>query len=47
MSAILWDNGIWEIPASKSYNELYGYYNRKNQTWYFPTLIDAALKAMN
>lgn len=45
MSAILWDNGIWEIPASKSYNELYGFYNRTNQTWYFPTLIEAAVKA--
>lgn len=45
MAAILWDNGIWKVPASKSYSELYGFYNRKNQTWYFPTLIEAAVKA--
>ena len=47
MSAILWDNGIWEVPKSKSYNELYGFYNRENQTWYFPSLIEAATSAMN
>ena len=46
MAAILWDNGIWEVPSSKSYNELYGFYNREKQTWYFPSLIKAATTAM-
>ena len=43
MCPILWDNGAWEIPANGSYEELYGYYNRMEQTWYFPTLIKAII----
>lgn len=39
----LWDNGVHEVH-NNDYSEHYGYYNRTNQTWYFPeitkTLID-------
>ena len=47
MAAYLWDNGNWEVPASGSFNELFGYYNRSEQTWYFPDLITAAINARN
>lgn len=35
MSTILWDNGNYLVPSSGSFNELYGFYNRTAQTWYF------------
>lgn len=38
---IVWDNGNYEVPASGSFSELYGYYNRSEQTWYFPTILNA------
>lgn len=49
MAALLWDNGKWEVPASGSFNELFGYYNRSAQTWYFtnPDLVKAAIDARN
>lgn len=47
MAALLWDNGKNEIPTSGSYDELFGFYNRTNQTWYFPDMITAAINARN
>lgn len=47
MSTILWDNGNYEVPASGSYSELYGYYNRNTQEWYFPELLAAMVEAYN
>ena len=40
MPCILWDNGVWQVE-NDDYNEHYGYYNRTNQTWYFPEIIEA------
>ena len=40
MPCFLWDNAIWKVENNK-YDEHYGYYNRHNQTWYFPEIIDA------
>lgn len=45
MSTILWDNGNYEVPASGSYSELYGFYNREEQTWYFPEILNAIVSA--
>jgi hypothetical protein len=28
-----------------SFNELYGFYNRTAQTWYFPTILDEIIEA--
>ncbi|MBQ7619016.1 MAG: cellulase family glycosylhydrolase, partial [Treponema sp.] len=49
MAAFLWDNGNWKVPASGSFNELFGYYNRSAQDWYFknPDLVEAAINARN
>lgn len=47
MAAFLWDNGQWKVPANGSFEELFGYYNRREQSWYFPDLIDAAIQARN
>ena len=43
--AVLWDNGNWEVKGT-DYEEHYGYYNRRSQTWYFPTFIEAMMKAV-
>lgn len=43
MTACVWDNGASDPSTSKS--EKYGYYNRLAQEWYFPLLMDVALKA--
>lgn len=43
--AVLWDNGVWEVTNNK-YNEHYGFYNRDSQTWYFPSIIEAMMKAV-
>ena len=40
MCPIVWDNGNYQIIGG-SYAELYGYYKRTDQTWYFPDLINA------
>ena len=40
MTCILWDNGVWEVKGN-DYSEHYGYYNRYNQTWYFPEILEA------
>ncbi|MBR5095979.1 MAG: glycoside hydrolase family 5 protein [Treponema sp.] len=47
MAACLWDNGQWKVPSSGSFNELFGYYNRSAQTWYFDDLITKAIQARN
>lgn len=43
MAACVWDNG--SNSPSKTESERYGYYNRTKQEWYFPLLMDIALKA--
>ena len=40
MPCFLWDNAVWKIEDNK-YDEHYGFYNRYNQTWYFPEIIEA------
>ncbi|NLK60881.1 MAG: glycoside hydrolase family 5 protein, partial [Treponema sp.] len=45
MTTILWDNGNHEVPSGGSFNELYGFYDRTAQTWYFPEILDAILAA--
>ncbi|MCR5080430.1 MAG: glycoside hydrolase family 5 protein [Treponema sp.] len=47
MAALLWDNGNYQIPSNVSYKELFGFYNRNAQTWYFPDMIEAAISARN
>jgi len=43
--AFWWDNGNWQVSGS-DYNEKYGYYNRNQQIWYFPSLMKASLMAV-
>ena len=40
MPCFLWDNAVWQVEDNK-YDEHYGFYNRYNQTWYFPEILDA------
>lgn len=40
--AVMWDNGNSVVG-----DDSYGYYNRKNKNWYFPTIIKAALEAVD
>ncbi|MCR5612393.1 glycoside hydrolase family 5 protein [Treponema sp.] len=51
VAAILWDNGNWQVPTTGanagSYNELFGFYDRTAQTWYFPDMITAAINERN
>lgn len=47
MAACLWDNGHYKIPATGSFSELYGYYNRNNQSWFFPGLVKTGIDARN
>ena len=46
---ILWDNGVWQLRQNKDgtpdYSEGYGYYNRQNQTWYFPQITEAIINS--
>ncbi|MBP8084463.1 MAG: glycoside hydrolase family 5 protein [Spirochaetes bacterium] len=42
MCPIVWDNGNYQIKGS-SYAELYGYYNRTDQSWYFPDLLNTII----
>ena len=48
---ILWDNGVWQTRTTQSgspdYSEGYGYYNRQEQTWYFPEILRAVIEASN
>ncbi len=45
MSTILWDNGNHVVPSSGKFSELYGFYNRTAQTWYFPEILEAIIGA--
>lgn len=49
MPCCVWDNGVWEIKGSAAnrFEEHYGYYNRKKQTWYFPTLVEKIMESCN
>jgi len=48
MAACLWDNGVWKIPeGTTDYSEKFGYYNRKEQTWYFPEVLEAIHTGLN
>lgn len=47
MSTVLWDNGNYIIPPNGSFNELYGFYNRSEQSWYFPEILNAIIGAFN
>ncbi|MCR4736422.1 MAG: glycoside hydrolase family 5 protein [Treponema sp.] len=48
LAAVLWDNGQWKIKeGSKDYGEKFGFYNRKEQTWYFPEILDVIVKESN
>ena len=46
---ILWDNGVWQTRTTDDgkpdYSEGYGYYNRTEQTWYFPEITETMIKA--
>ena len=44
MPSIIWDNGAYTVNTASG--EQHGYYNRSAQTWYFPTMIDAAMSAV-
>ena len=46
ISCILWDNGVWKVEGN-DYSEHYGFYNRYNQTWYFPEIIRAINEEVN
>lgn len=46
MCTVLWDNGNYQVPSSGAFNELYGFYNRTAQTWYFQTILDAIINAV-
>ena len=46
MTSVLWDNGVWEVK-NNDYNEHYGFYNRREQTWYFPEILAAMTSAAN
>ena len=43
MTCILWDNGVWNVKGD-DYSEHYGYYNRYDQTWFFPDILDAIIE---
>ena len=46
MPCILWDNGIWEVEG-QAYDEHYGFYNRSEQSWYFPDILNAIIGGIN
>lgn len=41
MCSVLWDNGDWN--PRNTYEEKFGFYNRTEQKWYFPEIIDAIM----
>ena len=45
----LWDNGVWQTRTDDNgkadYSEGYGYYNRTEQTWYFPEITKVMIEA--
>lgn len=40
MTSCLWDNGVWAVKGN-DYSEHYGYYNRREQKWFFPEILEA------
>ena len=42
----VWDNAVWEVEGNE-YGEHYGFYNRYNQSWYFPEIIKAINEGAN
>ncbi len=47
ITAVMWDNGSYEVGPDGNVSEHYGYYNRTKQTWYFPSLLKAALDGVS
>ncbi len=44
---VLWDNMVTaSTPNSTDIGERHGYYNRRSNSWYFPTMIQAMMKAV-
>lgn len=43
MTSCLWDNGQYYVSGN-DYNEKFGYYDRKNQEWFFPELMAAMME---
>lgn len=43
MCCVMWDNGDWN--CANTYEEKFGFYNRTEQKWYFPEIIDSIMKA--
>ena len=41
MCSVLWDNGDWN--PRNTYEEKFGFYNRTEQKWYFPEIVDAIM----
>lgn len=42
ITSCLWDNGDWN--ARNTFEEKFGFYNRTEQTWYFPEIISAIME---
>ena len=42
MVTCLWDNGDWN--AKNTFEEKFGFFNRKEKTWYFPEIIDTIMR---
>jgi endoglucanase len=40
ITSCLWDNANWKVTGN-DYYEHFGFYNRKQQTWYFPEILEA------
>ena len=47
LTAFIWDNGSVEVGENGDVSEHYGFYNRTEQTFYFPTLLKAALDGID
>lgn len=46
ITCCLWDNGVWELAEdSWDFSEHYGYYNRREGTWYFPEILEAIVSS--
>ena len=49
VSVVLWDNMVTCANENKNninIGERHGYYNRKSNSWYFPSIIEAMMKAV-
>ena len=43
IACFLWDNGNYKVTGT-DYNEHFGFYDRNNQKWYFPEILDAIVE---